>query len=104
MPNRSPLRGSSPDFFEPRDLRGEFTDLSVEFFGLRLVSVLLGLGFMLSVKEVRKTRQRQGFPLADLVGMDAIFGGDLRDSFYFLDGLVGDFGFEADACCFLTAL
>ena len=56
---------------------------------------LFGDGFTLSLEESGQTRKSQRFPLAYLVGVDAILRSELRYRLLFFDGFLNDFGFES---------
>ena len=88
------MRVEARFFFQPPHLRGQATDLGVEFFELLLVGSVIGLNSALSLEEGWQTVERSCFPGADLVGMDVVVGSDLCDRLLFLKGFSDDFGFE----------
>lgn len=90
---------SRPHFFEPADLRGEASDLGVEFF-VAVADHLLAGGFAVSLKERRQTIKRGGFPGADLVRMNVVLGSDLGDALFFLEGLGDNLGFQSRCVTF----
>jgi hypothetical protein len=87
-------------FFQPRHLGREPTDLSVEVFGLLLVGGLVALSFAFALEEGRQAVKSSGFPLADLVGMQAVLRSDLSNSPVFPNGILDDFGFESGRVSF----
>ena len=74
MVHRVPLKqsvqrgsGSMPDFFEARQLRGQTSDLGIEFIELLVIHRFeRSFGLEIIREETHESFQHQGFPLVDL--------------------------------------
>ena len=76
-------------------MRGKPADLLVEFGDLLLVRRSLGgLGALVFLEESGHRAQHRGLPLAELVGMDAVFGGDLGQGLVVAQDLGDDLRLE----------
>ncbi len=73
-------------FFQPRELRGEFANFSVEVGELLLMLSFGGVErFLLVDEQVGQAFDGSCLPLMELCGMDIVFGSDLADGEFFLE-------------------
>jgi len=89
------------EFFELLDLGDQFSD-----FGIQLGQPLLvGLGLLLERwglgKQLRKVLERLALPAMPWTGMNAVFGSNLTDGFFFLEHFEHHLAFEGGRMPFL---
>ncbi len=82
-------------FFQPRELRGEFTDFSVQVGELLLIVSFRGIkGFVLVNEQVGQSFESRRLPLMELGRVNIILGGDLSNSKFLFEQLTNDLSFE----------
>ena len=74
--------------------------MGVEFFELLLVGCLIVFDFVVSLKERGQPVESGGFPGADLVGMEIVFGSDLGEGLLLFECLGDNLGFESRGVMF----
>ena len=96
---RRSARGSWPTFFEPSQFGGQATNFGIERVELdRMGSLLIGeRAPRLVIEQAGQAGQGLVAPEVELVGMEAVLGGDLADRAGFAQDFADDFSFEAGA-------
>lgn len=80
-------------------MRGAPADLFIKLCGLLVVGRFFSsLCVVASLEDGGQLLQGGGFPLADLVWVDAVFSGDLGQGFVFAQDLLDDLSLEGKRC------